>query len=133
MSILVVEDNPVLRRHLSKVLAAKGFSSDLVRNENEAVKRVSTTLRVIIADINLSEAGGHVCGGIRLAERLAEMKWRIPIILISADPWYYLPCKDSTELRKMQEDYCVHSILDRNDPLCYDELVKSLRKVTSVG
>ncbi len=129
----MVEDNPVLRRQLSQVLAENGFSSDLVRNENEAVKRVSTTLRAIIADINLSEAGGDMRGGIFLAEQLAKMKWRIPIILISHDPWYYLPPKDSPELRKMQEDYCIHSILDRNEPSFYDELVKSLRKATGVA
>lgn len=128
--VLVVEDNPILRRHLSQVLAEKGFSSDVVQNENEAVKRVSTTLRAIIADINLSEAGGNLRGGILLAEQLAQMKWRIPIILISHDPWYYLPPKDSSNLRDMQEDYCIHSILDRNDPSFYNELVKSLRKAT---
>ena len=128
--VLVVEDNVVLRRHLSQILAENGFSSDLVRNENDAVKRVSTTLRAIIADINLSEAGGDLRGGIFLAKQLAEMKRRIPIILISHDPWYYLPPKGSHELSKMQEDYCIHSILDRNDPSFYDALVKSLRKAT---
>ena len=72
-------------------------------------------------------------GGIFLAGQLAEKKRRIPIILISHDPWYYLPPKDSPEFRKMQEDYCIHSILDRNDPSFYEELVKSLRKVTGVA
>lgn len=126
--VLVVEDKPVLRRQLSRLLAEHGFSSDLVRNENEAVKQVSTALRAIIADIDLGDAGGDRSGGILLAERLAEMKWRIPIILISYDPLYYFPSKDSPKLRKLQKDCCVHSILDRNDSSFLDELVKSLRK-----
>jgi len=128
--VLVVEDDPVLRRHLAQVLADNGFSSDLVRNENEAVKRVSTTLRAIITDINLSEAGGDIRGGIFLAEQLAHMELRIPTILISYDPWYYLPPENSPKFLKMKEDYCLHAILDRNDPSFNDELVKSLRKAT---
>jgi hypothetical protein len=93
---------------------------------------VSSSLRAIIADINLSEAGGNRLGGIDLAKQLAESKWRIPIILISHDPWGYLP-KNSPELGKIREEYCIHSILDRNDPSFYEELIKSLRKATGVA
>jgi len=129
-SVLVVEDNPVLRRHLFKVLTENGFSCESASNENEAVSRVSDTLRIIIADINLSEAGGRLNGGILLAEDLARMDRKIPIILISADPWYYLPPKTSREFGEMQKRLSIVSVIDRNSNTFYEELVRTLMQST---
>ena len=84
-------------------------------------------LRTIIADIDLSDAGGNRCGGILLAEQLAEKNRRIPIILISHTPSYYFPSKDSPEFRKMREELCIHSILDRLEASFHEDLIKALR------
>jgi len=124
--ILIVEDTPNLRINLSKKLTDSGFICELVQNENEAMDKLSSTLRIIVADINLSEAGGSLTGGIRLAEKLEGRK--IPIILISHDPWYYLPEKDSQEFKNLQEDLNIVSVLDRNSDTFYDELIKTLKK-----
>ncbi len=130
-NVLVVEDNPVRRRHLEKVLTQNGFTCELVRNENDAVNRLSNSLRTIVADINLNEAGGSRTGGILLARKLAEMNRKIPIILISADPWNYLPPMNSPVFRAMQKDLCIFSVIDRNSDAFYNELVKTLQKTTS--
>jgi CheY-like chemotaxis protein len=125
-NILVVEDNLNLRINLSKKLTDSGFTCELVRNENEAVDRLSSTLRAIVADINLHEAGGSITGGILLAAKLEGRK--IPIILISHDPWYYLPDKDSQMFKKMQEKLNIALVLDRNSDKFYEELIKTLKK-----
>ena len=125
--MLVVEDNPNLRINLSKKLTDSGFICELVQNENEAMDKLSSTLRAIVADINLSEAGGSIAGGILLAEKLEGRK--IPIILISHDPWYYLPDKDSQQFKKMQEDQSIVSVIDRNKgEEFYEELIRTLKK-----
>lgn len=131
-SVLVVEDNPTRRRHLAKVLKEHGFTCELVENENQAVSRLSATLRAIVADINLSEAGGDRAGGILLAEKLEQLHRKIPIILISADPWFYLPPIDSRKFSEMQDRLGIVSVLDRNSSTFYDELVTSLEKAMSV-
>ena len=129
-NVLVVEDNSLLRAHLNKKLTEFGFVCELVKNEFEAIERLSHTLRVIVADINLQEAGGSRTGGIKLAERLAEMNRRIPIILVSADPWASLPPMDSDGFRKKQEALCIAAVIDRNSRAFYDELAKALRNAT---
>jgi hypothetical protein len=82
----------------------------------DADGRVSKTLRTIIADINL-----------------AEMERRIPIILISNDPWYYLPPKNSLEFGEMQKRLSIVSVIDRNNKMSYEELLKSLVQSTMAG
>jgi signal transduction histidine kinase len=126
--ILVVEDNPILRKHLSKVFMDSGFICEIVRNENEAIHKLSSTIKAIVAEINLHEAGGRITGGILLAEKLEGRK--IPIILISHDPWYYLPDKDSQKFKKMQEDQSIISVLDRYEgENFYAELISTLKKI----
>lgn len=131
-SVLVVEDNPVLRINLCKVLTENGFVCESANNENEAVSRLPNTLRTIVADIDLSEAGGRRNGGILLAEELARLERKIPIVLISADPWAYLPTKDSPRFREMQDTLRVVSVIDRNSETFYKELVETLMQSTRV-
>lgn len=127
--ILIVEDNPIFRKHLFKVLTDSGFSCELAQNESEAKARMTSTLRIIVADIDLSEAGGSLKGGIDLAENLKDKK--IPIILISANPWYYLPGKDSPKYKAMQDECSIVSVLDRNISDFFGELVTTIKEVTS--
>ena len=125
--ILIVEDTPNLRINLSKKLTDSGFICELVQNEYQAMDKLSSTLRTIVADINLSEAGGSLTGGILLATKLEGRK--IPIILISADPWYYLPDKDSQQFKDMQLKLSIDSVIDRNNSTFYKELIKALKKI----
>jgi CheY-like chemotaxis protein len=125
-NILIVEDNPVFRKQLFKVLTDSGFTCELVKNEIEAMDRLSSTLRTIVADIDLSESGGSRDGGIRLAEKLEGRK--IPIILISANPWYSLPPKDSEEFKEKLNKLTIVSVIDRNSSTFHEELVMTLEK-----
>ena len=133
--VLVVEDNPDLRRHLSYVLQDGGIACVLVPNENAALDKLlqpgaTDEIVAIVADINLSEAGGDVRGGILLAERLTQKQVQILIVLISYDPWIYLPAKDSLEFRDLANRVRVHSVLDRNSDSFNQELIQCLRRVT---
>lgn len=126
-AVLLVEDNPVLRRHLSKLLNEHGFICELANNEQEAQERVSGKIGTIVADINLSEARGSLKGGLLLAERLAALDRKIPIILISYDPWYFLPPKSSPAFRELQERLSIVAVIDRNSKEFREELVRTLR------
>lgn len=133
--VLVVEDTPDSRRHLSIVLQDGGIAFTLAANENEALDillRLGSAgeIEVIVADIDLSEDGGDIRGGILLAERLAQKQVRIPIVLISIDPWIYLPAKGSRAFQELVDRLCVHSVLDRNSNCFNKELIRCLRGIT---
>lgn len=134
-NVLVVEDNPVIRRQLVKLLTDNGFTCDVAQNEHEAFERLSATLRVIVADVNLSEAGGTRTGGFALAEKLRDMGRRTPIVLISFDPRGYLslPPEDSPGFKQFLDDHGIFAIMDRNRQTHHSELLKTLKEATHVG
>lgn len=130
--ILLVEDNPISRAHLVQLLRENGFTCETVRNEDEALEHVQQRqahVQLIVADINLGEAGGQVNGAIILAERMAAEKLGIPIILMSQDPWYYLPARGSQKLAEIKREYGIHAVLERLNPTFRDELLASVRSV----
>lgn len=131
---LVVEDNPTNRRHLVKLLTDNGFTCDQARNEHEAVRRLSATLRVIVADVNLEEAGGTRTGGFALAEELRDMARTTPIVLISYDPrgLLSLPPEDSPRFKQFLDDHGIFAILDRNHKAHYSELLNTLQEATNL-
>jgi CheY-like chemotaxis protein len=122
--VLVVEDNPDLRRHLSTLLGQQGIHCILVKNEDEAFQQDLHVLSAIVADIDLSEAGGDPQGGILLAKGLAEKQIHIPIILVSCTP----PEKINGSDRPMEGSQ-VYAILDRNSDSFREDLVKHLHEV----
>jgi len=126
--VLVVEDNPDLRKHLIILLEQHGINCVLAKNEYEAARILSPQPDMIIADIDLSEAGGDVRGGIVLAENLQQMGLRIPIILVSYDPWFSLPQSGSSEFRDLKDKLCVFSVLDRNQDSFKEDLIACVRK-----
>lgn len=133
--VLVVEDNPDLRRHLTVVLKDAGFGSIHAHNEKEALAMLrgpkgTCGIGVIIADINLSEGGGTDQGGVRLAEGLAERRQGVPIILISYDPEHGLPAKGSKALEDFSHRLSVRAVLNRNSDSFNRELVNRVREVT---
>lgn len=131
-NVLVVEDNPFNRRHLVKVLTDNGFTCELAANEHEAIGRLSATLRAIVADIDLSEAEGTRTGGFALAEKLKDMGRRMPIVLISYDPWglLSLPPKDSLKFNEILNDHGIVGIMDRNSATFWSELLGALKETT---
>jgi CheY-like chemotaxis protein len=122
--VLVVEDNPDLRRHLFLLLDQEGISCILVKNEDNALQQDLHGVNAIVADIDLSEAGGDLQGGILLAKGLAEREIHIPIILISCTP----PERINGSYRLMEESH-VCAILDRNNPFFRKDLIKHLNEV----
>ncbi len=124
--VLIVEDNPNLRRHLRHLLEQNGVVCSAAENEDEAMERVSDEFGAIVADIDLSEAGGDARGGIILAERLAAKEMQIPIILISYNAQLSLPVKGSPEYNDRVSGLGVRTLLDRNSDTFREELVNSL-------
>ncbi|WP_439556676.1 LytR/AlgR family response regulator transcription factor [Dyadobacter sp.] len=83
--ILIVEDNPLLSKHLEVDLGGKGFSiSGVARNLTEAVfimKKQSADLALIDMKLDGPE------DGIATAQELLRIKW-IPIIYITGEDAY---------------------------------------------
>lgn len=128
-NILVVEDNPTLRRQLVKLLTDNGFTCDLVQNENEAVGRLSATLRVIVADLNLEEAGGNRFGGLHLANKVRDMGRRTPVVLVSHHPGYLTPRdENSLDFKQFLDDNGIFAFLNRNRETFFLELVKMVKE-----
>ena len=122
--ILIVEDNPVLRRHLLSLLDQEGIGCILAKNEDEALEQDFSCVNAVVADVDLSEAGGDLRGGILLVEGLAERKIHVPVILISCTP-----PENINGSCGLIEGSQVRSILDRNDPFFRRDLISLLRKV----
>ena len=122
--VLVVEDNPVLRHHLFTLLDQEGINCILVKNEVEALKQDFNSVNAVVADIDLSEAGGDLKGGILLVKGLAEREIHLPIILVSCTP----PEKINGSYESLEESQ-VCEILDRNSPSFREDLIKCLHKV----
>jgi len=122
--VLVVEDNPVLRRHLFSLLDQEGIACILVKNEDEALEQDFRGVNAVVADIDLSEAGGDLQGGILMVKGLAEREIHIPIILISCTP----PVNVDGSYGSIKESQ-VFAILDRNNPFFRKDLMRCLHEV----
>jgi len=124
--VLVVEDNPDLRRLLAIVLERGGFECIEAVNETDALGRDVDSISAIIADVNLSETGGASNGGIVLAERLADQARQVPIILISQTPWHHFPDHKSGAHTEWLREKNVSAVLDRSEPDFYRSLCEAL-------
>jgi hypothetical protein len=125
--ILIVEDNSILQRQLKELLAQNGLDCMFADNEYKAMKEITKDIRVIVADIELTEKGGEVDGGIKLAKKLSREGWNLPVILISQTPWHYLPKTNSPEFSQVSEKYNIYDILDRNEIGFSEELINKLK------
>jgi len=101
-------------------------------NENEAMKALGERISAVIADIDLSEAGGSEDGGIRLAEQLAERGIRMPIILFSYAPGDHLPPWTARNTERHSQ-LGIHAFLDRNSDTFLDDLVEQLKALESLS
>jgi CheY-like chemotaxis protein len=86
--ILVAEDDPEMRRLLVETLQKDGHEvleaadgGRLLVRLAEAFDRDPTmgTVDVLVSDVRMP-----VCSGLDLVERLFEVRWRVPCILITA-------------------------------------------------
>jgi hypothetical protein len=103
-----------------------GLECVAAQNEDDAVTKAHGEFRAIVADIELSEAGGDERGGLLLAERLAKEGSRVPVIVISYNVRRWLPAKDSPEYGDTVKRLGVHAVLDRNSERFRQELVDCL-------
>jgi DNA-binding response OmpR family regulator len=77
--ILIVEDNQLVRRMLSRRLAASGFGVSSVESSTEAMEQLSgEPVDLVLSDVNLP--GGD---GFSLIERMRARDLPTPVILIS--------------------------------------------------
>jgi len=77
--ILIVEDNQLVRRMLSRRLAAVGFGVSSVESSTEAIAQLEgAPVDLVLSDVNLP--GGD---GFELIDRMRERAMETPVILIS--------------------------------------------------
>jgi CheY-like chemotaxis protein len=78
-TVLVVDDNPVMRRSLARLLKAQGFESTLATNGQEGVEKFSESRPdLVLLDFDLP-----ILSGAKVFERLRTLDPDIPIILMS--------------------------------------------------
>lgn len=126
--ILIVEDNQILRRQLNTLLTNEGLSCILAKNENEAMENFSKDIQAVVADIELSEAGGGAEGGIELAKRLAVEEWDTPVFLISQTPNKHVS-PGSERYSEITQNCHIIEIMDRTKEDFRKNLVKKLKKI----
>jgi len=129
--VIVVEDNVDLQRHLKLFLTKNGIECVLSSNEKEAIEKVTGDIPAIIADIDLSEAGGEYDGGINLAKMLTEKKLDIPVILISQTPQIHFLNDDNKETLFAIDKYNICAIYDRNKDNFGEILINKLKAIFS--
>jgi two-component system chemotaxis response regulator CheY len=85
-SILVVDDSPVMRMFIRRVLAVSGVPTSEVREADNGVTALevlrSVPVDLVLSDINMPEMNGS-----ELMERISENPElrRIPVIVVSTD------------------------------------------------
>ena len=83
-TILIVDDEPVLRQLLHHVLAEAGFhviEADNGETALEVARRQSGCLDLVVADVHMP-----VMGGLEFARDFRPMYPRVPILFISGRP-----------------------------------------------
>lgn len=78
--VLVVDDEPIVRRTLVRVITKAGYRCDAVADAEEALGQLATGPhpRLVISDLNLPGASG-----VELAHRIAELFPGTPVVIIS--------------------------------------------------
>ncbi len=78
--VLVVDDEPIVRRTLVRVITKAGYRCDAVADAEEALGQFATGPhpRLVISDLNLPGASG-----VELAHRIAKLSPGTPVLIIS--------------------------------------------------
>ncbi|MFH1464412.1 MAG: hybrid sensor histidine kinase/response regulator [Pseudomonadota bacterium] len=125
--VMVVEDNEVHRQNLAILLRRNGVGCVQVRNETEAMERLSPHTDAIVADLDLSEAGGDKDGGIQLARLLSGSNIRLPYILLSCHPWEALPKRGTPAHSEKLAELNISAVVDRTSETYRGDLIGLLR------
>jgi CheY-like chemotaxis protein len=134
LPVMVVEDTDYLRAMLCDRLRRQGLDVREARNEYEAIGKASVErIGAIIADINLSEGGGQERGGLALAEQLKRLGLKIPIVLISQNPFSTFPSPLSPEYDSTMAQLNVSAVLDRLPNTFDEDLDRVLARVLTTA
>lgn len=80
-NILIVDDSGVARMHMCSILSQKGYSTRQAENGFAALAKISEKLPDLMTlDLLMPEMDGT-----ELLEKLKDLNYKIPIIVISAD------------------------------------------------
>jgi CheY-like chemotaxis protein len=100
-SILVVEDDPLIRRLLVSVLSAQGYRIESVADGSLALRILEDEFEIDLVLTDLSMPG--LCGT-AVAEYLAKNRPKVKVICMSGDPAPHEPTL-ATLLRKRLVDF----------------------------
>ncbi|CAN5190878.1 response regulator transcription factor [soil metagenome] len=82
MRVLVVEDDPAIRRSLAQTLREAGYAVDLAADAADGLRAfMIEPIDVAVLDVRLP---GMPCGGIELCRRIREISPEVPILMLTA-------------------------------------------------
>lgn len=115
--ILVVDDEPLVRRSLSEFLTLEGYSVSSAENGREALELLKTyTADIIITDIKMPEIDG-----IQLLKHIKREQAGIPVILITG---YGSIDSAVNAIKDGAYDYVTKPIVDSEIKLVIERLIK---------
>ena len=107
-AIMVIDDEPGVRRSLTTIFNKRGYGVSAYRSGDEALKHLDESVRVVILDIKLPKIAGDV-----VYKKIKE-RYDIPIIFHSAYPGEQV--EDCMRLRPF--DYIDKGTPDSLERLC---------------
>jgi two-component system cell cycle sensor histidine kinase/response regulator CckA len=116
-TVLVVDDEPVIRAYVSRTLTLAGLQVAVARDGREALRLVADGLvrpTVVVTDIEMPEMNG-----IELAARLLALRPRLRIVMMTGDP-------ARAEAARLHPSIVDEVLLK---PMRPDELVRAVRPV----
>ena len=97
-TILLVEDEPAVRRLFVRSLSREGYEIHEARNGREAVElfdRVGETIDLLVTDLRMP-----LMGGVELAEQLRARRPGMKLLCVSGYPGHEVPTLDAEFLAK---------------------------------
>jgi CheY-like chemotaxis protein len=116
-TILLVEDDKILRRYLEVLLRRAGYSVVSAADGLEAIKLAfSSRVAAVVTDAVMPRLGGYeLCRILRSNKESA----RLPVIMLSGS----VPCADSAN------SACQHADAQLTKPVRSDELIGCLKRL----
>lgn len=118
MTILVVDDEPLLRRLLRSMLERSGFSVDEAKNGRDALSKIRDKVPdLMIVDYMMPEMDGpDICRAVRRQSTTAH----VPVIMLSA----------RSDERMAQHSLDAGATLCLQKPTGFKDLVRNVRQLT---
>lgn len=114
--ILIIDDEPLVRRSLSELLTHSGYTVSSAASGNEAFELLTNyTADIILSDIKMPEMDG-----IQLLKQLKTMRLEAPVILMTG----YASIENAVEaMRQGAYDYITKPIVDSEIKILLERLV----------